>query len=147
MTTLSDISIKNSSSWNSYLNLIYPVGALYMSFTATTPASLFGGTWVQITSRFIRAANDLSTGGSDWYTLSIAELPAHKHQNNDTDWIYFQGPGNGRICIPQQWASGYGACAQSGFSASAITSVSTGGGSAHNNMPAYQDVYCWRRTA
>lgn len=50
-------------------NLIYPVGAIYMSAVNTSPANLFGGTWVQLKSRFIYAtgANEGSggAGGKD----------------------------------------------------------------------------------
>lgn len=35
---------------------IYPVGAIYMSVSSTSPASLFGGTWEQIQNRFLLAA-------------------------------------------------------------------------------------------
>ena len=37
---------------------IYPVGAIYMSVSSTSPASLFGGTWEQIQNRFLLAAGD-----------------------------------------------------------------------------------------
>lgn len=52
-TTLANISIKDSSSWNTYLNLIYPVGTLYFSYTSTSPANRFGGSWSAISSKFI----------------------------------------------------------------------------------------------
>ena len=29
----------------SFLNMVYPVGAIYMSTISTSPATLFGGTW------------------------------------------------------------------------------------------------------
>lgn len=38
-----------------YVNLgqvIYPVGSVYMSYTSTSPASLFGGNWTAITGHF-----------------------------------------------------------------------------------------------
>lgn len=35
------------------LNILYPVGSVYISATATSPATLFGGTWVAIEGRFI----------------------------------------------------------------------------------------------
>ena len=42
--------IKNGNSWVNY-NLLnaYPVGAIYASANSTSPASLFGGSWTQIT--------------------------------------------------------------------------------------------------
>ena len=61
----------------------YPVGAYYMSSDSTSPAVLFGGTWTQITNRFIFAAGSgysvNSTGGSATKTLSKDNMPSHNH--------------------------------------------------------------------
>lgn len=61
----------------------YPVGAYYMSSDSTSPATLFGGTWTQITNRFIFAAGSgysvNSTGGSATKSLSTDNLPSHSH--------------------------------------------------------------------
>lgn len=61
----------------------YPVGAYYMSSDSTSPATLFGGTWTQITNRFIFAAGSgysvNSTGGSATKTLVKDNIPPHDH--------------------------------------------------------------------
>ena len=61
----------------------YPVGAYYMSSDSTSPATLFGGTWTQITNRFIFAAGPgysvNSTGGSATKTLVTDNIPSHTH--------------------------------------------------------------------
>lgn len=61
----------------------YPVGAYYMSSDSTSPAVLFGGTWTQITNRFIFAAGSgysvNSTGGSATKTLVKDNIPSHTH--------------------------------------------------------------------
>lgn len=117
----------------------YPVGSVYMSFSATSPASLFGGTWSQISGRFLRAANDTATGGADTHTLTTAQMPSHNHVLPYT------------LC-----GSPYGLSSGTGLYTNQVpvaigsrkhASDSAGGGQAHNNMPAYQDVYVWRRTA
>lgn len=36
---------------------VYPIGSIYMSTSSTSPASMFGGTWQQITERFLFAAS------------------------------------------------------------------------------------------
>ncbi len=41
-----------------YVNLgqvMYPVGAIYQSWSSVSPASLFGGSWSQITEKFYTA--------------------------------------------------------------------------------------------
>lgn len=63
--------------------LIYPVGAIYMSTNNISPQVLFGGTWEQIQNRFLLAAGSSysagSTGGS-----ADASLPAHTHTVSGT---------------------------------------------------------------
>ena len=86
-TTLANISIKDSSSWNTYLNLIYPVGSYYLSNASTSPSSRFGGTWTQITGqRFLCGDKSVTTGGANSVTLSISQMPAHQHARNVATW-------------------------------------------------------------
>ncbi|MGB9979361.1 phage baseplate protein [Methanobacterium sp.] len=65
------------------IDMIYPVGAVYISAVNTNPATLFGGTWVQIKDKFLLSAGDThsagSTGGEETHILSTAEMPVHKH--------------------------------------------------------------------
>ena len=65
------------------LDLIYPIGAIYISATSTSPATLFGGTWEQIEGKFLLASDTNheagTTGGSETVTLTTAEMPAHTH--------------------------------------------------------------------
>lgn len=72
---------KNGSSWINALNLFYPTGAIYVSTTSTSPGTLFGGTWQQISNAALRAATSsiASYTGSDTHTLTVNEIPAHKH--------------------------------------------------------------------
>lgn len=51
-------------SLNEMLSSIYPVGSIYMSMNSTSPATLFGGSWVQLKDRFlIGAGNTYYAGG------------------------------------------------------------------------------------
>ena len=65
------------------VDMIYPVGSIYMSVNNVSPSTLFGGTWVQIQDRFLLASGSNytngNTGGSDTHTLNTNELPAHTH--------------------------------------------------------------------
>ena len=62
---------------------VHRVGSLYWSSNSTSPAELFGGTWTQITDKFILAAGDTysngASGGSETVTLTISEIPSHSH--------------------------------------------------------------------
>jgi hypothetical protein len=66
----------------------YPVGAYYISSEPTSPATLFGGTWVRVENRMILASGSSytagSTGGSATKTLSIENMPTHSHSCSST---------------------------------------------------------------
>ena len=88
-TTLANISIKDSSSWNTYLNLIYPIGSYYLSNTNTSPGSRFGGTWTQIKDqRFLCGYTSITTGGANTVTLTVNEMPKHHHRLRDIPPLY-----------------------------------------------------------
>lgn len=77
-------NITNSTFKTALLNFCYPVGSLYWSSKSTNPASLFGGTWVQIKDRFVLACGDTyktvgATGGASSVTLSVSNMPSHTH--------------------------------------------------------------------
>lgn len=61
----------------------YPVGAWFFSSDATSPASLFGGSWTQMRDRFIVGAGNKygreGTGGADSVALTEATIPKHTH--------------------------------------------------------------------
>ena len=84
------------------LDLIYPIGSIYMSVNSTNPASLFGGTWsaigqgrclIGVGSPSDNSTNYFGTlnadsgmnfyseekGGQYYHTLSIYEMPTHNH--------------------------------------------------------------------
>ena len=121
---------------NELLDLIYPVGSIYMSVNSTSPATLFGGTWVQIEDTFLLASGSNyaagSTGGEAAHTLTVDEMPSHSHSVP-----YMPGRDEG-----VEWVG------QSGTAASQTRNTDiNGGGAAHNNMPPYMAVYMWKRTA
>lgn len=121
----------------------YPVGAIYISTAATSPASLFGGTWERLKDRFLLAAGDTytagATGGEAEHTLTVNEMPQHNHdfQASYSD-IATGSEVNGKILA--------GGDANTWLWNFARTNNS-GGNAPHNNMPPYLAVYMWVRTA
>lgn len=120
--------------------LIYPVGAIYISAAATDPKTLFGGTWERIKDRFLLAAGDTyaagKTGGEAEVTLTADEIPEIKMSYQYTGQSTVIGTdairlydGDGKI---NQYTG---------------PQSSNCGGKAHNNMPPYLAVYMWKRTA
>ena len=62
----------------------HPVGSLYWTSKKENPAVTFGGgTWKQITDKFVLAAGSTykaeSTGGASTVKLTVANLPSHNH--------------------------------------------------------------------
>lgn len=127
------------------LNYVYPVGSLYMSAEATSPAELFGGTWEQIKDRFILAAGDTyaagSTGGEAEHTLTVDEIANHAHNipiTKDDDGDFSSGTIlYGKIENQTENNSRYWTRSTS----------FTGNSKPHNNMPPYLAAYIWRRIA
>lgn len=80
---MNDVGAGLTSAVTDILNLVYPVGSIYMSVNSTSPATLFGGTWTQIKDTFLLAAGTnhaaASTGGAETVTLSTSNLPSHNH--------------------------------------------------------------------
>ena len=134
-TTLANISIKDNSSWNTYLNLIYPVGSVYISYTSTSPATRFGGSWMAITGRFPYFNAGIGTGGKNTHTLTVDEMPSHNHD------LHVTGSGTNMWVSGVLWNGSEMACDLNQHI------QYRGGGAGHNNMPAYQTLYAWRRTA
>lgn len=81
---MNDVGAPASNQLSALLNLVYPVGAIYLSTNSTSPASLFGGVWDQIKDTFLLTAGTShsagSTGGAESVTLTTANLPSHSHQ-------------------------------------------------------------------
>lgn len=123
------------------LGLVHPVGSIYMSINNVSPATLFGGKWVQIKGRFLLGASDVykanTTGGEATHALTTDEMPEHRHS------IYYPnsgGPyGDAAISYPE------GAGTDKTWEAEMCKTQSAGGSAAHNNMPPYLVVYMWRR--
>lgn len=66
---------------------VYPVGSIYMSVNSTSPATLFGGTWVALNEgRVLIGAGSSypagSTGGEANHTLTTDEMPSHSHSGS-----------------------------------------------------------------
>lgn len=141
------------------LDLIYPVGSIYINAEAgTNPGTLFGfGIWeAHAVGRVLVGINGADsdfdtaeeTGGAKTHTLTASEMPVHSHGVND--------PGHRHTFSPIQPNSGAGGSARgtqgpgdpyTSTSGTGISIQNAGNGVAHNNLQPYQVAYIWKRTA
>lgn len=121
---------------------IYPVGAIYMSVSPTSPASLFGGTWTSWGSGRVPVGINLSdsdfktaekTGGEKEHTLTVDEMPRHNHTISN------------RLSGSQSLSGDYGAYLLAGTNNSWVKD--TGGDQPHNNLQPYITCYMWKRVS
>jgi hypothetical protein len=122
---------------------LYPVGCIYTTTVSTNPATVFGfGTWAAFGAGRTLVGLDAGqtefdtveeTGGAKTHTLAATEMPAHVHgisgiqldlQNGASHFDALSSPVN-----------------------QLTTTMSAGGGLAHNNLQPYIVVYFWKRTA
>ncbi len=72
----------------SIFNQIYPVGAVYISTSSTSPATLFGGTWTAIGGgRVLQTVNGTTPSAGSNYSdnsrgISVSNMPSHAHNTN-----------------------------------------------------------------
>lgn len=141
-----------------FLNKIFPVGAVYITYDKKNPGTFLGGTWEQFgqgrTLVGEGTGNDGSTsmsftagwiGGDYYHKLTREELPSHTHwildqQTDVTTALY----GNPYSDVPFTRATEranrtnyywYG------------QTYPTGGNKPHDNVQPYVVTYFWRRTA
>lgn len=65
------------------LEVVYPVGSVYISTAATSPASFIGGTWEQVKGAVLGATGANSFGNAATYggglKISTNQMPSHNH--------------------------------------------------------------------
>ena len=126
----------------SLLDLIYPVGSIYISVSSTDPGTIFGGTWeafatgktlvgVDVNDTDFNAANKV--GGEKTVTLTKDQMPAHTHtlKRSKIGGQTYTGTVFDSVDGPYE----------------DVPTLSVGGNKPHNNMPPYITVYMWKRTA
>lgn len=124
----------------------YPIGSIYISTNATSPATLFGGNWDEIHGAFLFANSALhkagEIGGEEEHVLKEKEIPIHYHDE-------YVGNDGGDGSVPEGY---YGftsidCISKNTYWAKGSKTSEAGGGQAHNNMPPYLSVYMWQRVS
>lgn len=149
------------------LDLIYPVGSIYISQNKEfNPATKFGGTWTPIVNRFLYGIDaldensDFSTGGNNTAILTINNLPKIEGQfyirntRGDNDTI-FDSDGVFTANQKEVWGEGPHDELQpvqvtqenTPYRQKVNFVINNNGAQAFSIMPPYQEVYMWKRTS
>ena len=143
------------------VDIMYPVGSIYLTISNNNPGDLFTGRWEQIKDTFLLAAGDVygsgTSGGATTHThatqnhtLVASEIPAHNHggitlsgyarnllvddgsgQPIDTDGTILKFAAGGRTYT---WSGKTGGNAMRRLNLNAShTHTSVGGDGAHNH--------------
>lgn len=131
----------------------HPVGSLYISENATSPAEIYGGTWERIEGKFIMGASDTypagSTGGEESVKLTRENIPILPTRKG----VAAINTVGSAIHVPQ-WGWIYTAkqvTNSDGYNSYTAQWDDVGTEDADmqnvNNMPPYYSVYIWRRVA
>lgn len=148
------------------LDIIYPIGSLYFTVvddTAQKVHNRFGGNWELFGAGRTPVCVDTNdsnfntvekTGGEKTHTLTINEMPSHKHERilggGNTDWPLTNpyGLSDGSGVVSTNYAI-VGSSSQEYFTAnrSVFKTNVSGGGQSHNNLQPYKTCYIWKRVA
>lgn len=127
------------------IETVYPVGSIYLSVSDISPNILFGfGVWERIQDKFLLGAGAQfpagAEGGEVEHTLTELEMPAHDHEfDRHQLWRDEQIPPS-----TSTQGNGYGANNKT-LPIYTDSTIATGAGEAHNNMPPYLAIYIWKR--
>ena len=145
-----------------FLNKIFPIGAVYITYGNNNPGNFLGGTWERFgqgrTLVGEGTGNDGSTsmsfdtytvGGEYRHKLTIDELPSHAHKPHDWDVITAQGGNTGfynmtylgdnnRTGVFNPFIHDYDKNRYGSY---------VGNNEPHYNVPPYVVTYFWRRIA
>jgi len=128
------------------------VGGLYFGTDSTNPSVLLGyGTWTAFGTGQVLVGYDVGqaefntlgmTGGEKTHTLSISEIPSHKHDDAGAyrNYVRYNGDGGGPSVTVSDGSS-------SNTNPWYVGVQPQGGGAAHNNLQPYVVVMIWKRTA
>lgn len=144
-----------------FLNKIFPVGAVYITYDKKNPGTFLGGTWEQFgqgrTLVGEGTGNDGSTsmsftanqvGGEYKHLLSLNEMPSHAHKPHEWDIITAQGGNTGfynmtylgdnnRTGVFNPFIHDYDKNRYGSYVGNDIP---------HNNIQPYLVLFFWRRT-
>ena len=148
--------------WTNTALLSMPVGFVYTSIDSTSPATLFGGTWSALPAgRFLRAGTGGAEGGSDthvhsgpWHGHGLTTAYAKVNGVNGDNYLHIQQISSGGNWYSNNagnkftsFVAGGGVLGMAAGLGGNTDGAGNGNTGSASNVPAYYEVYAWRRTA
>lgn len=162
---------------NGIIDLIYPVGSIYLSTNPANPSRLFGGNWEQWGTGCVPVGVDTAqeefnqvekTGGEKTHALTESEMPTHTHgipeltgstmsTGTHSHQMYYRNDnqigGNADRMGTSTTNNGTRSSIASGgghdhtIKINESVTEETGSGNVHNNLQPYITCYMWKRVA
>ena len=126
------------------VDLVYPIGSIYITTNTVDPSVLFGGKWERYAAGrclvgYQSGDNEFGTvgktGGEKTHTLTVQELASHTHY---VSAVYDNTPTGGNNFV-------YSYNYVGDISMSTTPVGNTGNNQPHNNLQPYVVVYMYRR--
>lgn len=146
-----------------FVDAIYPVGAIFQTTSDVNPNDYFGvGVWEKIENAFLYGGGTKiakSMGGEETHTLTLSEMPSHSHSGSTNSagshtHTLHRPIGDKDYCNGNSPATWWGAnkngsetTSSSGNHSHNLSLNNTGGNAAHNNMPPYYVMHIWHRVS
>ena len=163
-------NLDNDSLAQVCLNLIYPVGSIYMSVKNASPETFLGGTWVAWGSGRVPVGIDISdtdfngvekTGGKKTHVLTENEMPKHKHTGTEQEAQKFNIQQDSTFETKRYTASFTSETMQTASNSVANPNgslsgngevvvehgITAGGGQPHSILQPYITCYMWKRVS
>lgn len=140
-------TFKSKGSIKRLVDLVYPVGSLYMSTNSTNPSTLFGGTWqAYAQGRCLIGAGEGDDGSTSMSFTAGAEYGEYLHSldkdENGKHNHYYYSP-----IIQQVQQANNGTVYGNYNKQYKIQTDDSGEGKGHNNIQPCIGVYIWRRVS
>lgn len=142
------IFIDESENPVNIVDIVYPIGSIYMSVNNVSPSTLFGGVWEQLKDRFLLGAGDTyspgAIGGEASHALTTNELASHYHNGYLLD-LGGSTDAPAYFCSFNRSGYTYNYANKTPNTETVAMTGRAGSGVPHNNMPPYLAVYMWKR--
>lgn len=135
------------SNFVNLLDVIYPIGSVYITFNSTSPAASVGGTWELLNNVFLYGTSGAIgvKGGESAHLLTEDEMPMHHHALKIA--VTWGGDaGMLRSVVATNSNFWQGGDIDNGTYDSHNSTSFVGAGKQHNNMPPYITCRMYKRT-